>query len=109
MEMIPDEELAKIGLLDLNANLYEVPDDLLFNPSLGKKKKFEYEGSGIGHSNYKFGSAMNGQGSNCFAIHGNLTQSSKPLLACDPHLSKLMHSIWYMSSLSWNATDTETL
>lgn len=108
MEMISDEQLASIGLLDLNANLYEIPDDLLFNPSQGKKKKFQHNGGGIGHSNSKFGSALNGQGSNCIAIHGNLTESNQPLLACDPHLTKLMHTTWYMSSLSWQQTDIES-
>lgn len=60
MEMISDQQLASIGLLDLDANLYEVPDDLLFNPSEGKKKKFMHEGGGIGHSSSKYGSALNG-------------------------------------------------
>jgi penicillin amidase len=28
-------------------------------------------------------------------------QAGKPVLACDPHLQKNMHSIWYIARVSW--------
>ena len=45
-------------------------------------------------------------GSNCYGVHGNHTQSGKPLLACDPHNLKVINSIWYLTRLSWNETDS---
>jgi penicillin amidase len=42
-----------------------------------------------------FGPSSAGIGSNNWVISGKLTQSGKPLLANDPHLSAQMPSIWY--------------
>ena len=47
-------------------------------------------------------------GSNCYGVHGDHTQSGKPLLACDPHNLKVVNSIWYLTRLSWNETDSST-
>ena len=47
-------------------------------------------------------------GSNCFAVHGNNTESGKAILACDPHLNKVSNSGWYLTRLSWKETDRET-
>ena len=30
------------------------------------------------------------------------------MLACDPHLQKTMQQTWYLTRVSWNATDPET-
>ena len=54
------------------------------------------------HKNTRdFGSGAGGVGSNCWAVSGRHTESGKPLLACDPHLMKLMQAKWYMISLQW--------
>jgi penicillin amidase len=44
-------------------------------------------------------SAMAGLGSNNWVVNGTHTQSGKPLLANDPHLSHSIPSIWYMVHL----------
>ena len=41
------------------------------------------------------------KGSNCWVIHGNHTQSGKPLLASDPHLSNSIPSIWHQASIQY--------
>jgi len=55
--------------------------------------------------------SFNGAGSNCWAIHGTKTKSGEPLLACDPHLTKSVMSMWYVTRLSWkrhrNSDSTE--
>ena len=49
-----------------------------------------------------------GGGSNCFAVHGNHTESGKPILSCDPHLAKMQSSFWYLTRISWTAKDDKT-
>jgi len=39
--------------------------------------------------------------SNCWAVHGNYTESGKPLLACDPHITKSMFNLWESVHLEW--------
>jgi len=43
--------------------------------------------------------------SNCWAVHGNHTETGKPLLACDPHLRKSVQSTWYPLRMSWYDAD----
>lgn len=101
--------MARIGLLDLESNVYEVPDELIHRPHKTLKEKLEFNGGAKSAKNdFKYGTNLNGQGSNCWAVHGNHTQSGKPLHACDPHLQKTIHSIWYMTRLRWNVTDVLT-
>ena len=56
---------------------------------------------------------FNGAGSNCWVVHGSKTQSGQPLLACDPHLTKTVLSVWYVTRLSWkkheNSDSTEKI
>ena len=47
-------------------------------------------------------------GSNCWVVHGEHTERGKPILSCDPHLQKTMLSTWYLTRISWNATDEAT-
>jgi penicillin amidase len=42
-----------------------------------------------------------GGGSNCWVVHGDHTENGKPILSCDPHLGKLIHSTWYPLRISW--------
>jgi penicillin amidase len=46
------------------------------------------------------GGALDGLGSNCWAIAGSRTKSGKPLLAGDPHLPVRNPSIWYEVALT---------
>ena len=95
-----DEELMKSDLYRPEADIYSIPDGLLHDPA--KKEKIEFTKT-VKTENL-FAHAMNlaGQGSNCWAVHGNHTASGKPIVSCDPHLGKLQFSIWYMNRLSWN-------
>jgi penicillin amidase len=54
-----------------------------------------------------FGSGTVGIGSNNWVISGKLTQTGKPLLANDPHLSAQMPSIWYEVGLHCAPKSTE--
>lgn len=106
---ITDEELARIGLLDTDTELYEMPEELIHKPHKDLKDKVEFaQSTNSGSKDFKYGQFVNGQGSNCWAVHGNHTQSGKPLIACDPHLQKTIHSVWLMTRLRWNVTDVET-
>lgn len=46
-------------------------------------------------------------GSNCWAVHGNHTESGKPILSCDPHLAKFTNPTWYLTRIAWNETTIE--
>jgi penicillin amidase len=46
------------------------------------------------------GGALDGLGSNCWALAGSRTKSGKPLLAGDPHLPVRNPSIWYEVALT---------
>lgn len=40
--------------------------------------------------------------SNAFVIHGNYTETGKPILASDPHLSAQLPSNWHLSGIHIN-------
>ena len=100
METIQDVDLKKTGhFVDNGAEkLYEMDDELL---DLREKADsidvdlLSEKSSGLHLDN------INAGGSNCWAIHGNHTTSGNSLLACDPHLTKLVYSTWYPMSISW--------
>lgn len=48
-----------------------------------------------------------GVGSNSWAVHGDLTESGKPLLANDPHLAPAMPSLWYQAQLRCRTLSAE--
>lgn len=52
-----------------------------------------------------FGGGEAGGGSNAWAVNGNRTDNSKPLLANDPHLSVPQPSRWYLAHLSAGGND----
>jgi penicillin amidase len=52
-----------------------------------------------------FGGGQIGGGSNAWAVNGNRTDNSKPLLANDPHLGLPQPSRWYLMHLSSGGTD----
>ena len=47
------------------------------------------------------------KGSNEWVIHGNHTNTGKPILANDPHLANTMSSIWHQASIKYG--DNRTL
>ena len=109
METITDDELARIGMLESKDNfkrLYDIDDDLLYIKPR-KEKLVNESRSKMGDDNYSISSGA-GIGSNCYAVHGSLTKKGKPILTCDPHLSKTMLPFWYLTRLSWTETDKTT-
>jgi penicillin amidase len=52
-----------------------------------------------------FGGGQIGGGSNAWAVNGNRTDNSRPLLANDPHLSVPQPSRWYLAHLSSGGND----
>jgi len=109
METITDAELERIGLYDPEhaEKNYDIDDDLLHLRKKSDKSIFEADTQGDREFTNKYESAGSGVGSNCYAVHGSKTQKGKPLLACDPHLQKVMLSLWYVTRLRWNITEGE--
>ena len=50
---------------------------------------------------FKIDAGVAAGGSNCWVVHGNHTESGKPLLACDPHVTKTMSNLFYSARLTW--------
>lgn len=106
METITDEELKRIGmyvhggaedLFKIDEKLFHIRDkkgSLNVTAELDTGSDFTFEV----HSRQENG------GSNCWAVHGNLTEAGKPILTCDPHLAKMMNGFWYATRLSWDYT-----
>ena len=103
METISDAELQRIGLyIPENAdNLYKIDKNLIH---LRDKKGFLNITAEMKHEEFPFEihSRMENGGSNCWAVHGRLTESGKPILTCDPHLAKMTSGFWYATRISWN-------
>ena len=106
METISDEDLKKIGMFEEGISPYTIDNSLYhlrtkrdkMNITADmKQEKLPYDDVASGWDNI---------GSNCWAVHGNFTKSGKPMLACDPHLSKMVAGFWYPTRLSWNETET---
>lgn len=100
--VISDEELKEAGRYEPNANIYDIDEDLLYfrrndQPKAKKMNHFEHQNW---HQEEYMGT-MGGIGSNCWSIAGHLSQSGKPILACDPHLAKQMQALWYLAGLTW--------
>ena len=77
-----------------------MPEDLLFyrTNSDPKKSKLHFKDAKYGDPIADIGGGI---GSDCFIVGGNFTESGKPMMACDPHLIKLMQTQWYITSLRW--------
>ena len=106
---ITDDELARIGMLQAPENkkeLYDIDESLIYQKP--RKEKLVTESRSKMKDDKNYSNLHPGAGSNCFAVHGSLTEKGKPILACDPHLQKTMLSTWYLTRLSWNATDEAT-
>jgi hypothetical protein len=58
----------KAGLYIEDNDPYSVPEELLFIRKTKKDKILDDTGSSA--SGFKYGLNMNGQGSNCWAVHG---------------------------------------
>ncbi len=70
-----------------------MPEHLLFNSDAEKVKKIQFQNAKQtpGPIAFKYAAAVNGQGSNCWVVHGSKTETGKPILSCDPHLNKAIH------------------
>lgn len=90
-----------MGQYDADVDIYNVPDDLLFYRRNNETKKDKLKFKKIPQKGHELAEMSGGIGSNCFAVHGNHTESGKPLMACDPHLMKWLQSKWYLISLRW--------
>ena len=104
---ISEEELSRIDMLKEKSNaqeLYDIDESLLYIKP--RKERLET----VSRSTLKDDRSYRrpSSGSNCYAVHGNHTESGKALLACDPHLIKTINSVWYLTRLSWNEIDPAT-
>lgn len=104
METISDDELKKIGLFVENGahSLLKTDESLLH---IREKKGSLNTTAVLNDGNeytYEVHSRNEGGGSNCWAVHGKLTKSGQPMLACDPHLAKMMSGLIYATRLTWN-------
>lgn len=90
-----------MGQFDENADIYKMNEDLLYfrTNDQPKKEKLHFESNK--YARYEIADVSGNIGSNCWVVHGNHTESGKPMLACDPHLVKWMQSKWYLISLRW--------
>lgn len=77
-----------MGLYDPDVDIYHVPDDLIYYRRNNETKKDKLSFKKIHHSSHEMADVSGGIGSNCWAVHGNYTESGMPLMACDPHLMK---------------------
>lgn len=104
METISDQELKRIGLLDPYhpRKMKQMDDSSLFHT---RQKKGSLNITADMHEDpftYEVHARQEHGGSNCWAVHGNLTESGEPILTCDPHLAKMINGFWYATRLSWN-------
>lgn len=103
---IHDEDLQKHGLFveDGAKHLYEMPDadELL---SLREKRtdgsRLDVEMPTDSKKGKVDADLLSPGASNCWAVHGNYTENGQPMLACDPHLQKLVYSTWYPVNMAW--------
>lgn len=102
METITDEELKRIGLhVPNNADtLYQIDESLIHTRQKRGSLNTTAEMNTDAFTYEVHGRQEHG-GSNCWAVHGNLTESGEPMLACDPHLAKMINGFWYATRLSW--------
>lgn len=108
-EMVSDKDLEKIGLSVEDSSLYDIPEEYLYKAYITQQDTIKLtDSTSRPNSDRNYFDASNSQGSNCWAIHGNLTERGKPLVACDPHLQKTMQTTWYLTRLRWNTTDAAT-
>ena len=93
-----------MGLYVENSKLYDFDDELLsyWRDSEKKDDYIEDHDDKIIYKHFRaFSDAASGLGSDCFVVHGRHTESKKPIMACDPHLIKWVHSKWYMANMQW--------
>jgi penicillin amidase len=98
---VTDEELKKAGLyVDAEeSQLYDM-DQRKAEHLFSFREKIDQISLDLDSQPLSSGPVAGG-GSNCWSVHGNFTESGKPLMACDPHLGKLINSIWYATRIAW--------
>jgi penicillin amidase len=92
---INDDELKKIGLFEANGMKNRAKD---FKP---RHTKYPYKKEDIYEEIRDILGLVHFDGSNAWAVHGNHTESGKPILSMDPHLSTGMPTLWFFAELSY--------
>ena len=73
--------------VDYAKKLFDIDESLLYIKPRKEKLVSESRSKKSDEGIYgKINVPKTGGGSNCFAVHGNHTESGKPILSCDPHL-----------------------
>ena len=90
-----DEHLKKIGLFEQDGLKNAAKN---FKPRhtkypVSKKDIYEEVKNTLGMIHF--------DGSNAWVVHGNYTESGKPILATDPHLASLLPCFWLLAELSY--------
>ena len=81
MVSITDDELARIDMLEAPDNakeLYDIDESLLYKRP--RKKKLVTESRSNLKDDRDYRNIGTGGGSNCFAVHGSVTEKGKPIL-----------------------------
>ncbi|CAI2384635.1 unnamed protein product [Moneuplotes crassus] len=90
-----DEQIKKLGLFEKDGLKNRVKN---FKPrhtnyKISKKDIYEEVKETLGMVHF--------DGSNAWAVHGNYTESGKPILSTDPHLASSLPCAWFMGELSY--------
>ncbi len=102
--LMSDNDLKKMGLYVENSKIYDFKDELLsyWRDDEPKQDYIESHDDKVIYKHFRsLSDAASGLGSDCFIVHGQHTANKMPIVACDPHLVKWVHSKWYMAHLQW--------
>jgi acyl-homoserine lactone acylase PvdQ len=104
METITDNELKRIGLYvhENEESLFKIDNSLFHTRTKKGSLNVTAELDEGNEYTFEVHARQENGGSNCWAVHGNITESGKSILACDPHLAKMMNGFWYATRLSWD-------
>ncbi|CAI2383615.1 unnamed protein product [Moneuplotes crassus] len=90
-----DEHLKKIGLFEQDGLKKAAKN---FKP---RHTKYPFSKKDIYMEVKDTLGLMHFDGSNAWVIHGNYTESGKPILSTDPHLTSLLPCFWMMAEVSY--------
>lgn len=113
---VTDEELKRLGLYDeqfkkqyekLNYSNVKVRISEAYKKDPRRFTEIDYEDGGVDSLLWKeIINIAASKGSNAWVIHGNLTDTGKPITANDPHLPNSIPSFWYLSEHIWGDNNT---
>lgn len=90
-----DEDLKKMGLYEENGMKNRAKN------SKPRHTKYPFNKDDIYEEIKEMLGLVHFDGSNAWVIHGNHTESGKPILATDPHLSTGLPTLWFFAELSY--------